>query len=110
MAQPARTPDPPYYAVIFTSLRTNREEAEYAAAADRMLELAAQQPGYLGVESVRDSQGLGITVSYWQDLRSISAWRDQAEHQVIQQQGKEKWYAQYHLRICHVEKDTQFPR
>ena len=98
----ANTPQPPYYAVIFTSLRTEGDDG-YGAMAQRMVELAAQQPGFLGVESVRD--GLGITVSYWADLASIAAWKADAEHLDAQRQGREKWYAGFKIRIARVERD-----
>jgi heme-degrading monooxygenase HmoA len=98
----AQTPEPPYYAVIFTSLRTE-EDAGYGAMAERMLALAARQPGFLGVESARD--GVGITVSYWTDLESIRHWKLNAEHQVAQQLGRESWYAAFKTRIAKVERD-----
>ncbi len=97
----ARTPAPPYYAVIFTSLRTEGDQG-YAAMAQRMDELAAQQPGYLGVESARE--GLGITVSYWRDLESIRAWKAVAEHRFAQQTGRSTWYEDYMVRIARVER------
>ncbi len=98
----APTPEPPYYAVIFTSLRTDGDQG-YGAMADRMAELAAQQPGYLGAESARD--GLGITVSYWRDLASIRAWKAHSEHLLAQQTGRSQWYADYRVRIARVERD-----
>ncbi len=101
----AATPSAPYYAVIFTSLRTDIDEG-YGAMADRMVELAAQQPGFLGVESARE--GVGITVSYWRDLESIKAWKANAEHLVAQQSGRSDWYRQYKTRIARVERDYGF--
>lgn len=101
----APTPQPPYYAVIFTSLRTAVDEG-YGAMAERMVELAGTQPGYLGHESARE--GLGITVSYWKDLDSIKQWKQQSEHLVAQQYGREKWYTHYKTRICLVERDYGF--
>ena len=98
----AQTPAPPYYAVIFTSLRTEVKE-EYANTADRMVELAAEQPGFLGVESVREE--LGITVSYWESLEAIKSWKNNAEHKVAQQMGLNKCYSRYKTRICLVERD-----
>lgn len=98
----ANTPEPPYYAVIFTSLRTEGDQG-YGAMAERMVALAAQQPGFLGAESVRD--GLGITVSYWADLESIAAWKQQAEHLQAQRLGRERWYADFRVRIARVERD-----
>lgn len=103
----AQTPEPPYYAVIFTSLRTEGENG-YGRMADRMVELAAQQPGFLGVESARE--GLGITVSYWASLEAIANWKQQAQHLVAQRLGKEKWYAAFRLRVCRVERDYGFAR
>lgn len=99
----AHTPAPPYYAVIFTSLRTEGDDG-YSRMADRMAELAAQQPGFLGVESARDASGLGITVSYWKDEEAIQAWKAHLEHTVAQRLGKEKWYATYSLRVAKVER------
>ena len=101
----APTPQPPYYAVIFTSLRTAVDEG-YGAMAERMVELAGSQPGYLGHESARE--GLGITVSYWKDLDSIKQWKQESEHLVAQQYGREKWYTHYKTRICLVERDYGF--
>lgn len=101
----ANTPTPPYYAVIFTSIRSSID-AGYADMANRMVELASQQPGFLGVESARD--GVGITVSYWQDLASIANWKAHAEHVLAQQFGREQWYQAYKTRIAFVERDYQF--
>jgi len=97
----ATTPEPPYFAVIFTSQRTP-EDRGYDVMAARMVELAAAQPGFLGVESVRDAGGLGITVSYWRSRDDIRAWREHTEHRVAQETGKRVWYADYRLRICEV--------
>jgi heme-degrading monooxygenase HmoA len=98
----AKTPAPPYYAVIFTSLRTEGDHG-YGAMAERMVELAAQQPGVLGVESARD--GLGITVAYWADLASVAAWKANAAHREAQRLGRAQWYAGFKTRIARVERD-----
>lgn len=95
---------PPYYAVIFTNSRTPGGEG-YGDMAARMVELAAEQPGFLGVESVRDAEGVGITVSYWADLEAISAWRRNSEHREAQRRGREEWYSAFQLRICRVERE-----
>ena len=99
----AQTPEPPYYAAIFTSQRTEGDQG-YARMAERMVELAAEQPGFLGVESVRGANGFGITVSYWASLEAIAAWKRVAEHQAAQEAGKKLWYAGYQLRICEVQR------
>jgi heme-degrading monooxygenase HmoA len=99
----ANTPEPPYYAVIFTSQRTEGDSG-YGEMADRMVELAAQQPGFLGVESVRDARGVGITVSYWKTAESISAWRANAEHLDAQRRGRGDFYSDYFVRVAHVER------
>jgi heme-degrading monooxygenase HmoA len=101
----AHTPKPPYYAVIFTSLRTEGDNG-YEVMAERMLELARQQPGFLGVESARET--LGITVSYWKDLDSIRSWHMQAEHRIAQMKGRESWYKSFTTRIALVERDYNF--
>ena len=101
--QLARTPEPPYYAVIFTSLRTDGDRG-YGAMSDRMVELAAKQPGYLGMESARGVDGLGLTVSYWRDEASILAWKRDGEHQQAQRAGQQTWYAGYEVRIAKVER------
>lgn len=98
----AHTPAPPYYAVIFTSLRTEVDQG-YAVMAERMVALAAEQPGFLGIESARD--GLGITVSYWESEDAIRQWKAVAEHRVAQELGREKWYSAYKTRVCRVERD-----
>lgn len=96
------TPKPPYYAVIFTSERTSGDNG-YAEMSARMLELAAEQPGYLGVESAR--AGLGMTVSYWDSREAIAAWRQNTEHLAAQQRGQDDWYSAYTVRICRVERE-----
>ena len=106
---PAATPTPPYYAVIFNSRRTAADSAGYAVMADRMVELAAQQPGFLGLEGVRGTDGQGITVSYWQSLEAIHNWGKHVEHRVAQAAGKPRWYETFRLRICRVEHDNLFP-
>jgi len=98
----ANTPEPPYYAIIFSSLRNDNIEGNEETAA-RMIELAAQQPGFLGVESVRED--LGITVSYWSDIESIKNWKANTEHREAQCMGKKAWYASYRVRIALVERD-----
>lgn len=98
----AKTPRPPYYAVIFSSVK-NDDDAGYADMAEKMVELAKQQPGFLGMESARNE--LGITISYWKDLESIKIWKQHADHRLAQKLGKEKWYAAYKTRICLVERD-----
>lgn len=103
----ANTPKPPYYAVIFTSLRTEGDN-DYNAMSEHMVTLAQQQDGYLGHESARD--GIGITVSYWQSLETIKNWKQQAEHLVAQQKGRKEWYTHYKTRICLVERDYGFEK
>lgn len=100
---PARTPAPPYYAVIFTTRRTEGDRG-YEAMAERMAALAATQPGYLGAESARGADGLGLTVSYWRDEASIVAWKQNAVHQDAQRAGQQTWYADYQLRVAKVER------
>jgi heme-degrading monooxygenase HmoA len=104
----AATPQPPYYAVIFTSRRTAVDDG-YDAVAARMVELAAKQPGFLGVESVRDATGLGITVSYWTTPEAIAAWRADAEHRIAQQTGRAKWYEHFETRVARVERANSGP-
>lgn len=102
MSAIANTPRPPYYAVIFTSLLTGNDQG-YGEMADRMVALASEQPGFLGVESARE--GLGITVSYWADLESIKSWKANAEHMQAQKLGRELWYSAFRTRITRVERD-----
>lgn len=99
----ADTPEPPYVAVIFTSKRTEGDRG-YAAMAERMVELAGKQPGFLGVESARGADGVGITVSYWRDAASVAAWKRDEEHRVAQRTGQATWYADYRVRVARVER------
>lgn len=104
----AATPEPPYYAVIFTAQRTEGD-AGYEAMAEAMMRLALRQPGCLGAESVRDETGLGITVSYFTDEASLVAWKKDARHLVAQRAGRERWYSHYKLRVAKVERDYAGP-
>jgi heme-degrading monooxygenase HmoA len=99
----AATPEPPYFAVIFSSQRTTVDDG-YDAMADRMVELASKLPGFLGVESARDASGFGITVCYWASQEAIAAWRAHAQHRLAQESGREKWYAHFETRVARVER------
>lgn len=102
MLETINTPEPPYYAVIFSSYRTEGDNG-YAEMADRMVELAAEQPGFLGIESARE--GLGITVSYWASLEAISNWKNNAEHREAQRLGHQHWYSSFRVRVAKVERE-----
>jgi heme-degrading monooxygenase HmoA len=99
----AATPQPPYYAVIFTSTRTEGDRG-YNEMAQRMIELGSRYEGFLGLESARDADGLGITVSYWRDEAAILAWKGDEDHQKAQQGGQKTWYSDYHVRVARVER------
>ena len=99
----ANTPEPPYHAVIFSSLRTEGDQG-YAATAERMMALAAQQPGFLGAESARDAAGFGITVSYWLDEAAIQAWKADVTHLAAQERGRSSWYDHFRVRVSRVER------
>lgn len=109
----ADTPTTPYFAVIFTSVRTNdtalsansKQENSYEKAAERMFELAAQQPGYLGVESAE-----GMTISYWKSMEAIKKWKENAEHSEARKKGRTDWYAKFKVRIAKVERDYGFEK
>lgn len=105
MSDFASTPKPPYYAVIFTSVK-NEDSTGYENMSNRMTELAQQQDGFLGMESARKE--IGITVSYWSSLESIKKWKAHSEHQIAQETGKKLWYKKYKTRICLVERDYEF--
>jgi len=103
----AKIPKTPYYAVIFSTLRTSVEEG-YLETAHRMEELAKLQEGYLGIESARGE--IGITVSYWESLDAILKWKNNAEHTLARKLGKELWYEKYQLKICKVEREYGFEK
>lgn len=94
-----------YYAVIFTSTRTE-VEAGYAEMATKMVELAKVQPGYIGMESARSE--IGITVSYWESLEAIKNWKANMEHLEAQEKGRTTWYKNYKVRIAKVEREYEF--
>ena len=104
MTKPATTPAPPYYAVIFTSVRHDGDDG-YSDAARNMLELASSQPGFLGFETAR--QDIGISVSYWSTPEAIQAWKDNALHRQVQGRAKD-WYKTFTVRVCRVEREYGF--
>jgi heme-degrading monooxygenase HmoA len=106
----ANTPTPPYYAVIFTSKRTASDDHGYAVSSQRMVDLGSRYPGFLGLETARGSDGLGITVSYWRDEGALRAWKRDTEHQKAQRGGREAWYERYEVRIAKVERAYGFAR
>jgi heme-degrading monooxygenase HmoA len=103
----AQTPTPPYYTVIFTSVRTEGDH-EYSEMSDKMVELAQEQDGFLGMESARNE--IGITVSYWRDLESIRKWREHTDHTFAREKGRKEWYQSFKTRIAKVERDYRFER
>lgn len=105
----ATTPQPSYYAVIFTSTLGGDDDG-YAAMGQALVELAEQQSGYLGIETTRGTDGLGITVSYWKDEDSILAWKNQTQHMLAQKHGIERWYDHYELRVAKVERAYSGPK
>jgi len=107
MPKMAKGPKPPYYAVIFTSERTPGDKG-YNEMSEEMERLASEQVGFLGIESAREEDGVGITVSYWDSLEAIKNWRDNERHRLAQYRGKVDWYQSYTIRICKVERDTFF--
>jgi heme-degrading monooxygenase HmoA len=103
----AKTPRPPYYAVIFSAQRTAGDNG-YGATAGRMAELAAQQPGYLGMEHARDEAGFGITVAYFESEAAIRDWKRNLEHAAAQEKGRSTWYSHYEIRVAKVERAYNF--
>ncbi len=103
----AKTPKPPYYAVIFTSVRTEGDNG-YSQMADEMEKLVKEQPGFLGYESARNETG--ITVSYWKDLESIKKWKENNSHKIAREKGREEWYGKFKVRIAKVERDYGFEK
>ncbi len=99
------TINPPYYAVIFTSVKKENAKG-YEQMAEKMVTLAKQQPGFIGVESARNE--IGVTVSYWQSLEAISLWKQHTQHLIAQELGKNNWYKHYKVRICLVEREYEF--
>jgi heme-degrading monooxygenase HmoA len=97
------TPKPPYYAVIFSSQRTTGDDGNESTAG-RMVALAAEQPGYIGVESARSADGFGITVSYWDSEAAIAGWRANAEHRIARETGRTHWYRDFEIRVARVER------
>ena len=106
----AATPEPPYYLVSFTPLRDGEDAQGYGEAAARMLALAAQQPGFLGAESVRDADGVGITLSYWRSEADILAWKHQGDHAATRARGRSDWYARFSVRVARVERAYDWAR
>jgi heme-degrading monooxygenase HmoA len=106
----ASTPEPPYYAVIFSSQRGDTDALGYYEASNRMMELATDQPGFLGVETARGPDGFGITVSYWESEESIAGWKHNAEHTEVRKRGRLDWYEHFEIRIAKVERAYAGPR
>ena len=100
----ARTPEPPYWAVLFASQRNGADAEGYARMAEILERLAPSQPGYLGIESTRDAEGFGITISYWRSEEAIAAWKRVAAHQQAQRAGHERWYDDFITRVARVER------
>lgn len=107
MSKFAKTPKPPYYAVIFTTVKSENQTG-YAEMNARMFELAQQQTGYLGIESARGE--IGLSVTYWETLEDIANWRNHAEHLAAQAEGYATWYRAFATRVCLVERDNFYEK
>jgi heme-degrading monooxygenase HmoA len=104
MAYISKTPRPPYYAVVFTSINAKVDHTEHVAMFRRLVDRASTYAGYLGIEAARNSDGTGVAAVYWRDADSIEAWAKDPEHQVAKEKGREIWYSHYMIRICKVER------
>jgi heme-degrading monooxygenase HmoA len=100
----AKTPKPPYFAVVFTSINAEVDHTEHVEMYARLVQRASTYDGYLGIEGARNSDGTGVAVVYWKDLDSIEAWAKDPEHQVAKRKGREIWYSHYMIRISKVER------
>ncbi|AMQ86558.1 MULTISPECIES: antibiotic biosynthesis monooxygenase [Pseudomonas] len=100
-------PNTECFAVIFTSTRTEGDNG-YTEASERMMQLVKEQPGFLGIDSIRGADGVGMTVSYWESEAAILAWREHPEHRVIQARGRAEWYSAFQTRVCRVEREYRF--
>ncbi|MDH5610407.1 MAG: antibiotic biosynthesis monooxygenase [Cyclobacteriaceae bacterium] len=98
----------PYYAVIFSSQRTDKDHQHYEEMAEGMLKIVEEFDGYLGCESYRNLDGKGVTISYWQSLNEIQYWKDNLAHRAVQRMGRDKWYSSYTVRVCKIEKEYSF--
>ena len=107
MSELAKTPNPPYYAVIFTSIRTEGDNG-YEKMADEMVKLGFSQPGFLGAENARNINGVGITVSYWDSLEAVESWKNHPRHREAQKLGEDIWYKSFATRVCKVERHGLF--
>ena len=105
----AKTPKPPYYAVIFTSINAEVDHTEHTAMYHRMVQVAEKHPGYLGIEPARNADGSGVAAVYWKDHESILAFARDPEHRIAKKKGREIWYSHYYIRICKVERDYGRP-
>ena len=110
MASFANTPEPPYDAVIFSSLCNDVGMVEYEETSEFMIALASQQPGFIGVESARGIAGFGVTVSYWESEEAIAAWKHDADHTHVRQRGRLEWYEHFEIRVAKVERAYAGPR
>ena len=107
MKKISNTPSPPYVCAVFTSIRTEINEG-YEQMNDILFKEINKVSGYLGNETFRDKDGFGVNVSYWKDMKSLKYWRDNELHKKAQALGKSKWYKEYKLRICKVERNYEF--
>ena len=105
----ARTPPPPYYAVVFTSINADVDHAEHAEMFGRLVERAASYEGFLGIEPARNADGTGVAAVYFTDAEAIAAWARDPEHRVAKKRGREEWYRHYMIRICKVEREYGRP-
>jgi heme-degrading monooxygenase HmoA len=101
----SKTPKPPYYAVVFTSINADVDHTEHGEMYKRMVEVAQKYDGYLGIEPARNPDGTGVAAVYWKDEKSILAFARDPEHMVAKKKGREIWYSHYYIRICKVERE-----
>lgn len=100
----SKTPTPPYYAVVFTSINANVDHTEHTEMYGRLVKLAETYEGYLGIEPARNADGTGVAAVYFRDLKAVDEWAKDPEHQVAKRKGREVWYSHYMIRICRVER------
>ena len=81
---------------------------EYAAAVDRMSELARTMPGHISHKTFYAEDGERCTIVEFEHEEGLRTWRTNPEHIVAQQLARQKYYGEYTVQVCTLDREAKF--
>ncbi len=81
---------------------------EYVALVARMNEIARTMPGYISHKAFFAEDGERVTIVEFEHEEGMRAWRTNPEHRAAQKLAREKYYTEYHIQACTLDRESKF--